>query len=171
MLDYSQIINYDKQKSHITLKQEEKTYQFASSFDQQFDLTQQRNRRETCNIIDGYESSRKDIYQSVTSKSGQSPRYGATGGTESAGGAFNSIKSVTGDQIFYGETAEADDENVRTSDLKATQDIKLSSRVNLERVQQSDPLILQMTENVLATFFENSLETNVVLVSILEKLI
>tara|TARA_B110000285_G_scaffold231093_1_gene298960 strand:- start:555 stop:737 length:183 start_codon:yes stop_codon:yes gene_type:complete len=60
---------------------------------------------------------------------------------------------------------------VRTSDLKATQDIKLSSRVNLERVQQSDPLILQMTENVLATFFENSLETNVVLVSILEKLI
>ena len=34
MLDYSQIINYDKQKSHITLKQEEKTYQFASSFDQ-----------------------------------------------------------------------------------------------------------------------------------------
>ena len=60
---------------------------------------------------------------------------------------------------------------MRTSDLKATQDIKLSSRVNLERVQQSDPLILQMTENVLATFFENSLETNVVLVSILEKLI
>jgi hypothetical protein len=60
---------------------------------------------------------------------------------------------------------------VRTSDLKVTQDIKLSSRVNLERVQQSDPLILQMIENVLATFFENSLETNVVLVSILDKLI
>ena len=35
----------------------------------------------------------------------------------------------------------------------------------------SDPLVLQITENVLATFFENSLETNITLVSILDKIL